>query len=206
MGTLEKLDTKEPVLYIEFPEGRLRLKGTMVFPKNKYLSVRIGTKEAACEDVFESLIVFAKAEWVGKKEDNPDEVVMEIPPSLMVARVDEGLEGETKKDAIREEPEDGFCCDGPDDCEVLKDHMISQSGGKKRRRSIIDLLDDDSDDVIVVDEEGTNAAAVTTTAGADREEDADEEEDPMVTLSQRRSSRSVKQVTYNENDENDDDE
>lgn len=32
-GTLAQLDTPHPVMYLEFPQGRLKLFGTLVFPK-----------------------------------------------------------------------------------------------------------------------------------------------------------------------------
>lgn len=38
-GTLAQLDSKSPVMYIEFPLGRLKLFGTLVFPQNKSVAV-----------------------------------------------------------------------------------------------------------------------------------------------------------------------
>ncbi|KAE8798491.1 Protein MAO HUZI 4, chloroplastic [Hordeum vulgare] len=39
-------------------------------------------KGVACEDVFESMIVFSEAWWVGTKEQNPDELKLEFPKEL----------------------------------------------------------------------------------------------------------------------------
>jgi hypothetical protein len=55
-GTLAQLDTRNPVLYIDFPEGRLKLLGTLAFPRNKYMVLKLGAKEALCEDVLESMV------------------------------------------------------------------------------------------------------------------------------------------------------
>jgi hypothetical protein len=55
-GTLAQLDTRNPVLYIEFPEGRLKFFGTIVFPHNKYMVLKVGTKDILCEDVLESMV------------------------------------------------------------------------------------------------------------------------------------------------------
>jgi hypothetical protein len=85
LGTLAKLDTKNPVMYLDFPEGRLRLSGTLVFPKNKYLVLRLG-KEALCEDVLESMIVFSEAHWIGTEAENPDENELPMPESLKTTR------------------------------------------------------------------------------------------------------------------------
>jgi hypothetical protein len=99
LGTLARLDTKNPVMYIDFPEGRLRLSGTLVFPKNKYIVLRLG-KEALCEDVLESMIVFSKSHWVGTEAENPDENALPMPESLKTTcrhtNVDFGGRGDNK--------------------------------------------------------------------------------------------------------------
>jgi hypothetical protein len=60
---LSNLDSKNPVLYIEFPGGgRLKLLGTLVFPTNKYMVLRLPSRAGdksgpvLCEDVFESAV------------------------------------------------------------------------------------------------------------------------------------------------------
>ncbi|XP_062233993.1 DNA-binding protein RHL1-like isoform X8 [Phragmites australis] len=57
VGELADLGTKNPVLYLEFPQGRMKLFGTHVYPKNKYLTLQMtrSAKGVVCEDVFESL-------------------------------------------------------------------------------------------------------------------------------------------------------
>ncbi|KAG2608710.1 DNA-binding protein RHL1-like isoform X2 [Panicum virgatum] len=81
VGELADLGTKNPVLYLEFPQGRMKLFGTHVYPKNKYLTLQMtrSAKGVVCEDVFESLIVFSEAWWVGTKDDNPEELKLEFP-------------------------------------------------------------------------------------------------------------------------------
>lgn len=37
LGELAKLDTRNPVMYLDHEKGRVKLQGTMVFPKNKYM-------------------------------------------------------------------------------------------------------------------------------------------------------------------------
>ncbi|KAK8971424.1 DNA-binding protein RHL1 [Platanthera guangdongensis] len=84
VGELANLSTKNPVLYLEFPQGRLKLFGTHVYPKNKYLTLQLSksAKGVMCEDVFESLIVFSEARWIGLKEENPEENQLEFPKDL----------------------------------------------------------------------------------------------------------------------------
>lgn len=55
-GSLAQLDTKNPVMYLDFPNGRLKFFGTLVFPENKYLALKFGPKEVLCEDAFESMV------------------------------------------------------------------------------------------------------------------------------------------------------
>ena len=55
-GTLAQLDTRNPVLYIDFPEGRLKFQGTIVFPRQKYMTLRLSQKNVMCEDTFESMV------------------------------------------------------------------------------------------------------------------------------------------------------
>ncbi len=55
-GTLSQLDTKNPVMYLDFPAGRLKLLGTLVFPKSKYVVMRNGVGHVLCEDVFETMV------------------------------------------------------------------------------------------------------------------------------------------------------
>ena len=65
LGVMKNLDTKCPCMDMEFPEGVVRFRGTLVSPKNKYLSLKIGSNDVLCEDVFESAILFSKVEWIG---------------------------------------------------------------------------------------------------------------------------------------------
>ncbi|EMS50240.1 hypothetical protein TRIUR3_15405 [Triticum urartu] len=62
----------------------MKLLGTHVYPKNKYLTLQMtrSAKGVACEDVFESMIVFSEAWWVGTKEENHDELKLEFPKEM----------------------------------------------------------------------------------------------------------------------------
>uniref|UniRef100_A0A453TD71 DNA-binding protein RHL1 n=1 Tax=Aegilops tauschii subsp. strangulata TaxID=200361 RepID=A0A453TD71_AEGTS len=95
VGELADLGTKNPVLYLEFPQGRMKLLGTHVYPKNKYLTLQMtrSAKGVACEDVFESMIVFSESWWVGTKEENPDELKLEFPKEMQNAAEDVDFKG-----------------------------------------------------------------------------------------------------------------
>jgi len=58
-GTLAQLDTRNPVFYLNFPSGRLKFTGTLMFPANKYCVMRLGGGPGGAslaEDVFESMV------------------------------------------------------------------------------------------------------------------------------------------------------
>ena len=63
-GALSQLDTKNPVLYIDFPEGRMKFLGTLMFPANKYMVLRVGTRDILCEDLFDSMVRACDATWL----------------------------------------------------------------------------------------------------------------------------------------------
>lgn len=83
-GELAQLDSRNPILYVDFPKGRLKLFGTIVYPKNKYITMNFvrGAGNIQCEDLFESMVVFPEAWWIGTKEENPDELRLEMPDDL----------------------------------------------------------------------------------------------------------------------------
>lgn len=84
IGELTDLGSKNPVLYLDFPQGRVKLFGTIVYPKNRYLTLQFsrGGKSVMCEDCFDTVIVFSDACWVGRKEDNPDEARLDFPKEI----------------------------------------------------------------------------------------------------------------------------
>ncbi|KAL5206907.1 hypothetical protein ABZP36_035116 [Zizania latifolia] len=107
VGELADLGSKNPVLYLEFPQGRMKLFGTHVYPKNKYLTLQMSrsAKGVVCEDVFESMIVFSEAWWIGTKEENPEELKLEFPKEFQnngaVADCDfKGGAGATSNEAV----------------------------------------------------------------------------------------------------------
>ena len=56
-GELKQLDSQVPVLYMDFPLGRLKWQGTIVYPKNRYLSLKpTPGNKLLCEDVFEHIV------------------------------------------------------------------------------------------------------------------------------------------------------
>ncbi|KAK4768482.1 hypothetical protein SAY87_003623 [Trapa incisa] len=85
IGELKDLGTKNPILYLDFPQGQMKLFGTIVYPKNRYLTLQFsrGGKNVMCEDYFDNLVVFSDAWWIGRKEDNPQEAHLEFPKEII---------------------------------------------------------------------------------------------------------------------------
>ncbi|XWS42944.1 hypothetical protein CRYUN_Cryun16bG0057500 [Craigia yunnanensis] len=84
IGELKNLGSKNPTLYLDFPQGQMKLFGTIVYPKNRYLSFLFsrGGKNVMCEDYFDNMIVFSDAWWIGKKDENPEEARLDFPKEL----------------------------------------------------------------------------------------------------------------------------
>ena len=107
-GTLAKLDTDSPVLYVDFPcGGRLKFEGSLVFPRAKYAVMRVGAREILCEDVIENMVCFSKAIWVGTAAENPTEKEMPMPEGVLTggANASEGGKASSKanKKGVTEE-------------------------------------------------------------------------------------------------------
>lgn len=86
---LSNLDSKNPVLYLEFPGcGRLKLFGTLLFPTNKYMVLRLPSRSSekgggvVCEDVFESMVRFGVVGGMASRARAEDSVTLLGPPCL----------------------------------------------------------------------------------------------------------------------------
>jgi hypothetical protein len=86
-GAVEQMDTLNPVLYMDFPQGRLKFMGTIVHGTNRWLTLSFGKRHVLCEDCFDHVVVFADWSWVGKKSVNPDERRLPLPMELRDLKV-----------------------------------------------------------------------------------------------------------------------
>ncbi|XP_011035384.1 PREDICTED: DNA-binding protein RHL1 isoform X2 [Populus euphratica] len=84
IGELKDLSSKNPVLYLDFPQGQMKLFGTILHPKNRYLTLQFSRsgKNVMCEDYFDHMIIFSEAWWIGTKEENPEELKLDFPNEL----------------------------------------------------------------------------------------------------------------------------
>ena len=97
IGSLEALDSRNPVMNVDFPTGRLRLTGTIVYPADTtYIAIAHSTrapsgsaaskgkkvKPLQCQGTFDHLLVFSEWSWLGRKEDNPTEQPLPLPEEL----------------------------------------------------------------------------------------------------------------------------
>ncbi|KAL3835310.1 hypothetical protein ACJIZ3_010046 [Penstemon smallii] len=88
IGELKDLGTKNPILYLDFPQGQMKLFGTIIYPKNRYLTLQFskGGKNVTCDDYFDNMIVFSDAWWIGGKDENPEELRLEFPKELTLEK------------------------------------------------------------------------------------------------------------------------
>ncbi|KAL4855763.1 DNA-binding protein RHL1 [Chlorella vulgaris] len=140
LGTLTHLDSKNPIMYLDFPRGRYKLFGTLVFPRNKYLVLKMGQKEVLCEDVLESMVVFSEGWWVGTAEENPEEKKLPEPDWLAQPALHQKYDFSGRDDA---------------DSDDAAPRKLQRLGGQKQQRKAqarqqpeshpIDLAASDSD-------------------------------------------------------------
>ncbi|CBI40527.3 unnamed protein product, partial [Vitis vinifera] len=122
IGELKDLGTKNPILYLDFPQGQMKLFGTIVYPKNRYLTLHFsrGGKNVMCEDYFDNMIVFSDAWWIGRKEENPEEARLEFPKELSEGQ---SVEYDFKGGA-------GMASDSKQDVEVTPVRHSQRTAGK----------------------------------------------------------------------------
>ena len=70
-------------------KGRLKCMGRTVHTKGRFFTLyadKVAERATRmdCRDVFDSVVFFGKACWVGKKEDNPEDEPLPLPESLHV--------------------------------------------------------------------------------------------------------------------------
>lgn len=179
IGELKDLGTKNPILYLDFPQGQMKLFGTIVYPKNRYLTLQFsrGGKNVMCEDYFDNMIVFSDAWWIGKKEENPEESRLDFPKEMTEGQPTEfdfkggaGLASvKEKKISTTEvkhqetqspelESEDDLSVDLSDDAGILKNKMevtptrhSARTAGKSFKFRFAEVSSDD-DDIVGSDE------------------------------------------------------
>jgi hypothetical protein len=88
VGLLQGLDSSTPTLDIEYPDGRLRMHGVLVFPRNPLLTLKCPSGKAKpvhCADTFETVIAFSRWAWIGDEVSNPGNLPVPLPSSMQGA-------------------------------------------------------------------------------------------------------------------------
>lgn len=134
LGVLKDLDTKCPSLHMEFPEGTIKFHGTILFPKNKYLSLKLGSKNIICEDVFESVVLFSEATWIpkdGGADAKDGTLYQNLPASLVERRLHDIKTEEVHNTRSLEDP----ISDGSEGDDLPTQHSKTSVGRKRRNRN-----------------------------------------------------------------------
>lgn len=151
VGSLAGLDTRTPTLDIDIPPaGRIRLSGSLVFPKNCFTAVKVPAskkKPVNVVDTFETLVVFSEWSWIGDPKNNPGGLPEPLPLALK-RPLDEG-------ETLWKLP-----TTGSKNPEIASGRRKSKSdgtaaGGRDNDVSIVDDTDDVEeieDDVVELDE------------------------------------------------------
>ncbi|EWM21784.1 dna-binding protein rhl1 [Nannochloropsis gaditana] len=83
LGTIALMDTETPVLYLDFPQGRMKCQGRIVRPEVRLLPLAFeGKRSVTCKDLVNTLVVFSKVWWIGTEKENPEEKPWPFPKEM----------------------------------------------------------------------------------------------------------------------------
>ncbi|GLE05903.1 hypothetical protein PINS_up015084 [Pythium insidiosum] len=87
-GCCGNLESHQPTLYLEFPQGRLKMEGEVLFPKkNRFVTLQFpsNARSVVCQDVFDRVVTFPRVYWIGDALQNPEETPLPLPPEITIA-------------------------------------------------------------------------------------------------------------------------
>lgn len=84
MGEMREMHTQSPVVYLDFPNGRIKLLGTIVRPKStRYFTLNAKSRDRMnLEEWFDNVIIFPTWYWIGSAAENPEEKPLAMPTEL----------------------------------------------------------------------------------------------------------------------------
>lgn len=195
IGSVSQMDTRNPVLYLSFPTGRLKLLGSIVYTSNtQIIAIQYNNRQnkklkpLVCRGAYDHLFVFSDYYWIGTAEENPEERPLPLPTEIQQRESIHVTEINTEQDELTDAVAD------TDDAEIVGDH------------------DDDADDQhdnMVTNEDSAYGSAddELDTEVVEVESDHAEEEEEAVSVSRpRRASRREVHYDVDFSDEDEDEE
>ena len=226
IGSLAKLDTQNPVLYIEYGHlGRLKLEGTIVRSKTtRYFTLNVKSRDRLnLEDWFDSCVVFGRYAWVGTVEENPGEEPMPFPEQLAhvaaAAAADPAAHEKGGPSADEEEDLDPAVAavvaaaraahKPPTEADLWNASVAAEEGAKpivsRHVANDDDDKDEDDDEKPAIRRESASAPARSDdgddTAGDDTAGDDTAGDDTAVRRPRRESAKAVDYAKYDEGED-----
>ena len=202
LGSLAKLDTQNPVMYVEYPGfGRLKLCGTIVRSRaTRYFTLNVKSKDRLnLEDWFDSMIVFARYFWVGTVAENPGEEPLPFPEELRHVQVAAGGGGDGSR------PEETL--EGKDSKTSLTDYfgfsVAAEEGAKpmKVKEATAAQTSAPNADVKKGRSPGNSSQAPIALDDSDDDDDDDDENDAARVARPRRASAKGARYDFSESDD-----
>ena len=207
IGSLEALDSRNPVMYVDFPTGRLRLAGTILYPADTTLlalahPTKAGKAKKAkplqCKGTFDHLLVFSEWSWLGRKEDNPTDQPLPMPEELKQSPEGVMLESSAPVDEVEAEG------DVEEDEEEEEEEDATRAAAQRElERSTSNGADDDDDEKGSSavrqkgrDEWDSDAKESDVEDDSVEEEEADEDRDQQSSATRRPQRATRKEVKY----------
>ena len=208
IGSLAKLDTQNPVMYIEYPGlGRLKLTGTIVRSRaTRYFSLNVKSKDRLqLEDWFDSMIVFSRHAWVGTADANPGEEPLPFPEQLKHVAAAAAAPSADDKPDVPTTPDVEFSFSVAADPTAKPKTSVAVAGddappAKRPRGSSRSPLDTDDIDAAGIEDDGTNEG------DAGEEDDDEGRRKPAPVARPRRESAKAARYDFDNDFDNEEEE
>ena len=208
IGSLAKLDTQNPVMYIEYPGlGRLKLTGTIVRSRaTRYFSLNVKSKDRLqLEDWFDSMIVFSRYAWVGTADANPGEEPLPFPTQLKHVVAAAAAPSADDKPDVPTTPDVEFSFSVAADPTAKPKTSVAVAGddapaAKRPRGSSRSPLDTDDIDAAGTEDDGTNEG------DAGEEDDDEGRRKPAPVARPRRESAKAARYDFDNDFDNEEEE
>ena len=174
VGSIQSLDSRNPILTLDFPQGQVILKGTLVYPKEVRVmalqyQTRVGKKVKAlqCRGTFDHFIVFSDWTWKGRGgegEEGEEGGKEAIPHEVLTGPVGVNPTDEDLREASSEDNGlvQNLSEDEGEEEEVEEEREREDEGGE------VEVEGGDDDVVVVSDDEEPRSLSGKARSGGNK--------------------------------------
>ncbi|KAL0214880.1 hypothetical protein P9112_007064 [Eukaryota sp. TZLM1-RC] len=187
IGRITRMDTPCPLMYLSFPNGELKLEGSFVYPRNRYLRLNL-TKDVIAEEVFDVLLVFSRAYWIGDRDSNPDEDPLPFPDHDNVSALQKNIPFSSSNV--------GVCSEHFGVSSNSTTTRRSMKNNKPSHKKVVEAMEEDEseDDIVILESSESEVpsppkrVARKKAAVKDFSESSDEEPSPLKRVARKKAA------------------